>query len=73
MVTCVKYDFSFINICMVTGHIFFSFMNSVNSFSINQQVLFLNQWKRKNELRNIFKTNSSQKNVADTGIVLGSI
>ena len=58
---------------MVTRYIFFSFINSVNSFSINRQLLFLNQWKRKNELRNNFKINSLQKNVPDTGIVLSHL
>ena len=45
---------------------------SIHSFAINQQLLFLNQRKRKNGRRNIFMTKFSQKNVPDVRIDLGT-
>ena len=45
---------------------------SVHSFAINQQMVFLNQGKRKNGHRNIFMKKSFRKNVPDVGVDLGS-
>ena len=41
---------------------------SINYFTINRQMIFLNQLKRKNGRRNIFTTKSSPKNVPDAKI-----
>ena len=43
---------------------------SVHSFTVNCQLFFLNQQKRKNSHRNVFMTKSSQKNVLEVGINL---
>ena len=48
-----------------------SFRGKQNKYAVRRaplKLLFLNQRKRKNGLRNIFMTKSSQKNVLDVGI-----